>query len=76
MLQQVSLMLSHQGFYHRSQVALDDFIELVQGEVDSMIRNASLWKVVGPNALRSVARANQLAPIGRLFVLLFGHCRI
>ena len=48
-------MLLHQGFHHGTQVALYDLIELVQGKVDAMVGNAPLRKVVGPDALGSIA---------------------
>ena len=44
-----------QGFHHGTQVALYDLIELVQGKVDAMVGNAPLRKVVGPDALGSIA---------------------
>ncbi len=52
--------------------ALEDLVELVERQVDAVIRDAPLRVVVGADALRAVARADeQLALLG-LFRLLLG----
>ena len=40
------------------KIALDDLVELVEGEVDAVVRDAVLRIVVGPDALGAVARTD------------------
>ena len=50
--------------------ALHDRVDLVQREVDAVVGDAALWKIVGTDAVRAVAAADQaLAGAGLLRVL-------
>src|SRR5690606_24821132 len=53
------------------ELALEDPVELVQRQVDPVVRDASLREVVRADALGAVARADQAAPArGRLALAL------
>ena len=59
-----------QGVDHRSEVAGQDIVELVERQVDAVIGEAVLGKVVGADPLAAVARADlRLAFAGPLGVL-------
>src|SRR5687768_7288139 len=45
--QLIRLVLLAQGPYDRVQVALHDLVQLIQGQVDAMIREPALWEIVG-----------------------------
>src|SRR5713101_9849000 len=44
--------------------AFEDLWELVQREADAMIGHARLRKIISADALRSIARSDQTAPLG------------
>ena len=56
-----------QGFDHIAQVALHDAQEFVKREVDSVVGEAPLRKVVGTDAVRSVATADEAFALGSVF---------
>gem|GEM_PF-6636923 len=71
-----SLVFVDQGLDDGVQVSLHETFQLVQGEVDTVIGDAPLGKVIGANAFRAVAAAHQgFAGLG-LFLLLFFLFRI
>src|SRR5262245_41099111 len=45
------------------QFAGDDRVQLVQRQVDAMIGDAVLWKIVGTDAVAAIAAPNQRAPL-------------
>ena len=47
-------------------ISVHDLIQLVQGQIDSVIRHASLWEVVGTDLLRTVS-GTDLASSGLCF---------
>ncbi len=62
-------MLLDQGLDHQVQVASQDFVQLVQGEVDAVVRDPPLGKVVGADTLGAIAAAHlETAALG-LFIL-------
>ena len=55
-----------QGFDHFVHVAGNDLVELVQGQIDAVIGEPALRKVVGADAFTAVARTDQRAAmVGR-----------
>ena len=64
-------MFVDQRFDDWVEVALHDLVELVEGEVDAVVGDASLRKIVGADASGAVARAHQRLACGGLFGLLF-----
>ena len=50
-----------------TQVAFHDGVELVERQVDAMVRPTSLRKVVGADAVTAVATADQAFAQGRVF---------
>ena len=54
-------MLCDQRFDDLLKTASEDFIEFVQREVDPVIGDSTLWEIIGTNALRPVAAADQAA---------------
>src|SRR3569623_1108785 len=53
------------------EIALDDIFQFIQGEVDAVVGEAALWKIVGADALRTVAAAHLKTPGLRLLRRLF-----
>jgi hypothetical protein len=43
------------------QIALDDLVEIIKGQTDSMVGHPVLREIVSAHFLRSVARSNQVA---------------
>src|SRR5690606_29035124 len=53
---QIRLMICYQCIDKLVQgAAVQDLIELVQSQIDAMIRDTSLWKIVCANPLRAIA---------------------
>ena len=61
------LMLGNQRVDHVADFAVHNEIELVEREIDAMVRHAALWVVVGTNALASVTRADERFAQPRFF---------
>src|SRR5262249_20348260 len=57
------LVVVHQGADQLAEVAGDDGIELVQVEIDAVIRYAVLGKIVSADTLAAVAGADQVAAL-------------
>ncbi len=68
----IRLVLIDQRLHHLVEAAFEDFIELVQRQIDAVIGHATLWKVVGTNAFLAIARTHQELALLRLFRGLFG----
>src|SRR5262249_27625149 len=62
--QRLGLLARHQGVHYRVEVAVEDPIELVQGQVHPVIGHPALREVVGPDLLRAIARADHRSPVG------------
>ncbi len=56
------MIFLHQGLQNRIQLAFENAVELVEGEVDAVVGDAALGEVVGADALGAVAAADELAP--------------
>src|SRR5581483_4652533 len=64
--QQLGLMLGHQSIDDLAQgLALDNLRQLVKREIDAVIADPALRKIVGADAFRAVARADLTAALGR-----------
>ena len=50
--------------------AFDHLRQLVEREIDAVIADAALRKIVGADALGAVARADLAAPVGRALGVL------
>src|SRR5471032_2567145 len=62
---QRGLMLSHQRVDDLvERLALDDLRQFVEREIDAVVAHAALWKIVGADALRAIARTNLVATLG------------
>lgn len=64
-------LLLLQGFDDQVELAFEDVGEGVEGEVDAMVGEAALRVVVGADAFRAVARADQGFALRRLRALRF-----
>src|SRR6202044_1567828 len=54
------------------EIAVHDIVQLVEREIDAMVGHAALRKVIGANALGTIARTHlQLARLSLLTLLLF-----
>src|SRR5262245_16503238 len=63
--QQLGLMLGHQCVDDLAQrLALDDLRQLVECEINAVVADAALWKIVGADALGAIAGTNLAAPLG------------
>jgi hypothetical protein len=62
-------MLRHQRRRQLVEVAVHDRVDLVEGQVDPMVRDTALREIVGPDPLGAVARPDQRLPFPRF---LFG----
>ena len=60
---QIRLMLAEQRFDDQIEFAFQHAVELVDGKVDPVIGHAPLRKIVGADALGTITRADQIAPI-------------
>src|SRR4029078_693035 len=61
----VGAMLVRERPYHVVAIALDDVVALVEREIDPMVREPTLRKVVGADPLGTIARADEAAPLLR-----------
>ncbi len=52
------------------------FVQLIERQVDAVIRNAALRKVVGPNTFTAIPRPDQQSSFLSLFGFLLGNLRI
>ena len=68
----IGLVLLDQRLHQGVEMALQYFVEPVQGQVDAMVGDPSLGKVVGANALRAVSGSDQVTARLGLLRLLFG----
>src|SRR5262249_48280627 len=59
-----------------SEITIEDALEIVQREVDAMIRDAVLRKIVGADLRRPIAGANLGLPHARAFGFLLGDLRV
>src|SRR5574344_2725452 len=59
LFQQLGLAGGLQSVQHLAQVALHDVEQLVEREVDAVVGQPPLWKVVGADAVAAVAAAHQ-----------------
>ena len=62
--------MSYQRIHQRSEFAVHDFAELVQGEADAMVGDAILRKVVGADFFGAIAGFDLPAPLGGDLVVL------
>src|ERR1700733_10950964 len=62
--QQLRLVLGGERAGEVAEVAVHDRVDLVQREVDAVVGHAALREVVGADAVRAVARADQALPLG------------
>ena len=53
------------------EAAFEDIVEFVEGQVDTVVGDSSLWKIVGAYAFRAIARADEKLPLLGLLRLLF-----
>ena len=70
----LGLMLGNQGVGDFFQIAVHYKIQLVQGEVDTVVGHAALGIVVGTDALAAVAAADEGFAFGGFFGLGFAFC--
>src|SRR5207342_2972546 len=69
--QLLGLVLGGERVKQLVELTVHDALDLVQGQIDPVVGDAALWEVVGADALRAVARADQrLASRGGLRLLL------
>ena len=65
--EQVGLILVRERPDHVVEIAVDDVLDLVEREIDAVIREPALREVVGADALGAIARADEAAALlGRL----------
>ena len=55
----LSLMLGHQRIGQFFQIAVHHHIEFIQCQIDPVVRNASLRKIIGADAFAAVTRTDQ-----------------
>ena len=66
----VGLVLLAQGLKHDIKFALHDLIQFVQSQVNTMVRDPTLGKVIGSDAIGTVARAHKVTALFRLLCRL------
>ena len=59
----VCLMFGDQRFDDLFKIAPEHLFKFVQGQVDAVIGDPSLWEVVGADTLRAVATADEVTPV-------------
>ena len=64
------LVFGAQGLDHLVQVALEDVIQPVKGQVDTVIRHAVLGKIVRANPLAAIPRTDERFPLFSSFGVL------
>ena len=52
-----------ESIQHLGQVAIENVVELVEGQVDAVIGQPALRKIVGADALRAVAAAHEASSL-------------
>src|SRR5512141_138405 len=57
--EQVGLMLARKRIRQLEEIAIDDRIDLVEGEIDAMVGDAPLREIVRADALAAIAAADQ-----------------
>src|SRR5437867_11021275 len=65
-----------QGRDELVQVAVQNLIELVQGQVDAVVRDSVLLEVVSTDLLRAVAGPDHAPPLGADRLLLLGELHL
>jgi len=51
-------MFRCQGITEIIQIAVHHGVDLIKREVNAVIGNPTLWKVIGPNAVTAITRTN------------------
>src|SRR5512145_1079044 len=69
----LGLMFGHQRACEFADVAVHDGVHLVQREVDAVVGDPTLRKIVGADALGTVAAADQALALGGGLGILFAH---
>jgi len=59
--QQLRLVLVHQRHDQIVEVAFEDFCEFIQLDIDAMVRDAPLRKIIGANPFGPIAAADETA---------------
>ena len=64
-------MFGHQRVGNLGHIAVHNEIDFLQGEINAVICDAALRKIIGADALGTIAGADQRLALGGLFGMLF-----
>src|SRR5882757_1050669 len=74
--EQLGLVLRGQGASQLVQIAVQDLLDLVQGQVDPVVGDPALREVVGADASRAIAASDQRASLTGLLLLLISELSV
>ena len=57
--QLIGLVLIYQRTDNLVEAAFKDLVQLIEGQVDTVVCDATLWVVIGADAFRAVAGTNE-----------------
>src|ERR1700722_6900686 len=72
-LEATALLIRLQGCGDLPQLAFEDLVEVVDGQLDAVVGDAALAVVVGADLLGAIARADLGGAVGSQLGLLFGQ---